>query len=66
MGIGTDVYPHNMLDEMRLVSYIGRVVSESPRSVMVGDVFNAATIGALVRSGATISGGWRSGARRTW
>jgi 5-methylthioadenosine/S-adenosylhomocysteine deaminase len=45
MGIGTDVYPHNMLDEMRLVSYIGRVVSESPRSVTVGDVFNAATIG---------------------
>ena len=33
MGIGTDVYPHNMLDEMRLASYIGRVVSESPRSV---------------------------------
>jgi hypothetical protein len=29
MGIGTDVYPHNMLDEMRLVSYIRRVVSES-------------------------------------
>jgi 5-methylthioadenosine/S-adenosylhomocysteine deaminase len=45
MGIGTDVYPHNMLDEMRLVAYIGRVVSESSRSVTVGDVFTAATIG---------------------
>src|SRR5580692_9335269 len=45
MGIGTDVYPHNMLDEMRLVSYIGRVVSESSRSVTVGEIFNAATIG---------------------
>jgi 5-methylthioadenosine/S-adenosylhomocysteine deaminase len=45
MGIGTDVYPHNMLDEMRLASYLGRVVSESPRSVGVTDIFNAATIG---------------------
>ena len=45
MGIGTDVYPHNMLDEMRLASYLGRVVSESPRSVSVTDIFNAATIG---------------------
>jgi 5-methylthioadenosine/S-adenosylhomocysteine deaminase len=45
MGIGTDVYPHNMLDEMRLASYLGRVVSESPRSVSVSDIFNAATIG---------------------
>jgi 5-methylthioadenosine/S-adenosylhomocysteine deaminase len=45
MGIGTDAYPHNMLDEMRLVSYIGRVISESSRSVTVGDVFNAATLG---------------------
>jgi 5-methylthioadenosine/S-adenosylhomocysteine deaminase len=38
-------YPHNILDELRLVSYVGRVVSESSRSVTVGDVFNAATIG---------------------
>jgi cytosine/adenosine deaminase-related metal-dependent hydrolase len=45
MGIGTDVYPHNMLDEMRLASYLGRVVSESPRSVSVTELFNAATIG---------------------
>jgi cytosine/adenosine deaminase-related metal-dependent hydrolase len=45
MGIGTDVYPHNMLDEMRLVSYLGRVVSENPRSVSVAEIFNAATIG---------------------
>ena len=45
MGIGTDVYPHNMLDEMRLASYIGRVVSESSRSVSVTELFNAATLG---------------------
>jgi cytosine/adenosine deaminase-related metal-dependent hydrolase len=30
---------------MRLASYLGRVVSESPRSVSVTELFNAATIG---------------------
>jgi 5-methylthioadenosine/S-adenosylhomocysteine deaminase len=65
MGIGTDVYPHNMLDEMRLASYLGRVVSESPRSVSVTELFNAAPLAARALSGATISGGSRSAARRT-
>src|SRR4051794_27425246 len=45
MGIGTDVYPHNMLDEMRLVSYLARVVAENPRDTRARDVFQAATIG---------------------
>jgi cytosine/adenosine deaminase-related metal-dependent hydrolase len=45
MGIGTDVYPHNMLDEMRLVSYLARVVAENPRDTRAADVFHAATIG---------------------
>ncbi len=45
MGIGTDVYPHNMLDEMRLVSYLARVVAESPRGTSAAQVFDAATIG---------------------
>ena len=45
MGIGTDVYPHNMLDEMRLVSYLARVVAENPRDTRAADVFHAATVG---------------------
>jgi len=44
MGIGTDVYPHNMLDEMRLVSYVARVIAGNPRDTSVADVFTAATI----------------------
>lgn len=45
LGIGTDVYPHNMLDEMRLVSYVARVVAGNPRDTMVADIFTAATVG---------------------
>ncbi|MEO8667916.1 MAG: amidohydrolase family protein [Bauldia sp.] len=45
MGIGTDVYPHNMLDEMRLAAYLARVVAGNPRDTTMTDIFNAATIG---------------------
>ncbi|HWL83717.1 MAG TPA: amidohydrolase family protein [Roseomonas sp.] len=45
MGIGTDTYPHNMLDELRLVSYLARTQSEDPRSLTSTDLFDAATIG---------------------
>src|SRR6202046_2764902 len=63
MGIGTDVYPHNMLDEMRLASYLGRVVSESPRSVSVSDIFNAATIGGARALGRDETGRLAAGAK---
>lgn len=52
MGIGTDVYPHDMLDEMRLAAYLGRVVAGNARDTTMTDIFNAATIGgahALMR-----------------
>lgn len=45
MGVGTDTYPHNMLDELRLVSYLARTQSEDPRSLSSTDLFDAATIG---------------------
>jgi cytosine/adenosine deaminase-related metal-dependent hydrolase len=45
MGIGTDVYPHDMLGEMRLVSYLARTVSEDPRGTTAARVFHAATSG---------------------
>ena len=53
MGIGTDVYPHNMLDEMRLVSYLARVVAENPRDTRATDVFHAATVGGARARGRT-------------
>jgi cytosine/adenosine deaminase-related metal-dependent hydrolase len=45
MGVGTDTYPHNMLDEMRLVSYLARTQANDPRTMNSTDLFNAATIG---------------------
>jgi cytosine/adenosine deaminase-related metal-dependent hydrolase len=45
MGIGTDTYPHNFLDEMRLVAMLARTQANSPRTLNATDLFNAATIG---------------------
>ncbi len=45
MGIGTDTYPHNMLDEMRLAAYLARTQATNPRTVTSGELFEAATTG---------------------
>ncbi len=45
IGIGTDTYPHNMLDEMRLAAHIARTQAGDPRTMTTTDLFNAATIG---------------------
>jgi cytosine/adenosine deaminase-related metal-dependent hydrolase len=45
MGVGTDTYPHNMLDELRLVSYLARTQAGNPRTMNSTDLFAAATIG---------------------
>ncbi|MBV9250540.1 MAG: amidohydrolase family protein [Acetobacteraceae bacterium] len=45
MGVGTDTYPHNMLDELRLVSYLARTQAGDPRTMNSTDLFEAATIG---------------------
>ena len=45
MGVGTDTYPHNMLDEMRLAAYLSRTQATDPRSLTTTELFEAATIG---------------------
>ena len=45
MGIGTDTYPHNFLEELRSVLTVGRVVAGTVEDASARDVFNAATIG---------------------
>ena len=45
MGIGTDTYPHNMLDEMRLAAYLARTQATDPHSLTTTELFEAATIG---------------------
>jgi len=45
LGMGTDVSPHNMLEEMRLAAIVARISAEDINTVRTGDVFRAATIG---------------------
>ena len=46
IGIGTDTYPHHLLDEMRSALYCARIAGESVADLTTEDVFNAATIGS--------------------
>jgi len=45
LGIGTDTYPHNYLDELRTTLYTARAVAGSVADLTTGNVFDAATIG---------------------
>ena len=45
MGIGTDTYPHNFIEEMRNAVYIARAAAGRLDDTFASDVFNAATIG---------------------
>ncbi|QHI98502.1 amidohydrolase family protein [Xylophilus rhododendri] len=43
VGIGTDTFPHNMLDEMRLASYLARVVARNFKASSTEGVLDAVT-----------------------
>lgn len=45
IGIGTDSFPHNMLEEMRAAAILARVTTGDVGSVTTGEVFHAATVG---------------------
>jgi cytosine/adenosine deaminase-related metal-dependent hydrolase len=45
MGIGTDTYPHNFLEELRSVGNFARITAGSVDDLETVDVFNAATVG---------------------
>lgn len=45
VGLGTDTYPHNMLEEMRNALYLSRVTSKNPYDLRTSDIFDAATLG---------------------
>jgi 5-methylthioadenosine/S-adenosylhomocysteine deaminase len=45
IGIGTDTYPHNMLEELRNALYASRIVAGDPFDLRTSDVFDAATLG---------------------
>lgn len=63
LAIGTDTYPHNMLEELRHALYASRVVAEDPFDLRTADVFNAATIGGASALGRNDIGRLATGAK---
>ncbi|WP_428538599.1 amidohydrolase family protein [Rhodopila sp.] len=59
LGIGTDVAPHNLIEEIRLAATIGRIAAEDITATSLNEVFHAATAG-----GAQALGRWGAGADR--
>ena len=52
LGLGTDVAPHNLIEEMRLAAILARISSGDIHTVQTADLFYAATVGgatALMR-----------------
>ncbi len=45
LGIGTDTYPHNFLEELRNVLYFARITAGSLTDLKTAEVFEAATVG---------------------
>ena len=65
LGIGTDVAPHNVIEEMRLAAILARVAARDITTTSVGALFHAATVGGAEALGDRISAGWRLGQRPT-
>jgi cytosine/adenosine deaminase-related metal-dependent hydrolase len=51
LGLGTDVAPHNLIEEMRLAAILARVAAEDIRTVSTADLFHAATAGGAAALG---------------
>ena len=45
LGLGTDTFPHNMLEEMRNAAYAARISAGNAHALRTTDLFDAATIG---------------------
>lgn len=44
VAIGTDTFPHNMIDEIRWATVMCKVATEDTHSITAGDTFHAATV----------------------
>ncbi|MCH9670086.1 MAG: amidohydrolase family protein [Gammaproteobacteria bacterium] len=63
VGIGTDTYPHNFVEEMRLAATMARAVSGTVTDLTFSDVFHAATVGGARALGRTDIGRLEAGAK---
>ena len=53
LGLGTDVAPHNLIEEMRLAIVVARIMADDIQATNTADLFHAATVGgagALARA----------------
>jgi len=51
IGLGTDVAPHNLIEEMRLAAILARVSAEDINTTSTADLFHAATVGGAMALG---------------
>ncbi|MGI9331553.1 MAG: amidohydrolase family protein [Gammaproteobacteria bacterium] len=51
LGFGTDVAPHNLIEEMRLAVVAARIMADDIRTTDTADVFHAATVGGATALG---------------
>jgi 5-methylthioadenosine/S-adenosylhomocysteine deaminase len=63
IGMGTDVAPHNLIEEMRLAATLARVAAEDITATSLTDIFHAATIGGAEALGRTDIGRLEAGAK---
>ncbi len=63
IGIGTDVAPHNLIEEMRLAAIVARILAEDIKTTTTAEVFRAATAGGAAALGRDDIGRLAAGAK---
>ena len=66
IGMGTDVAPHNLIEEMRLAATLARVAAEDITATSLTDIFHAATVGGAQALGRTDIGRLEPARKPTW
>jgi 5-methylthioadenosine/S-adenosylhomocysteine deaminase len=63
LGIGTDTFPHNFVEEMRTAAILARVTAGNAHTVTGADIFAAATVGGAAALGRSDLGRLAVGAK---
>lgn len=63
LGLGTDVSPHNLIEEMRLAAILARIAAQDITATSTAEIFHAATIGGAQALGRDDIGRLAQGAR---
>jgi cytosine/adenosine deaminase-related metal-dependent hydrolase len=66
IGIGTDTFPHNMIEEIRNALYTSRLIARDPFDLRTSDIFDAATLGGAAALQRDDIGLLEKGPRQTW